>query len=129
MRTADGGETRCTPLGSLRVRNRQLRYVMTRQEIVMRADIVKLIGSYFPLMKTGEYTYRASCPFHDDPAPSFLVTSERQSYQCLRCGADGDVVDFVKRYEHVSKKRALHMLAQWLSTRRSVGWSAVSASF
>ena len=91
---------------------------MTREEVVRRTDILKLIGSYFPLSKTGEYTYRARCPFHDEKSPSFLVTSERQNYRCVRCGAHGDAVDFIRQYEHVDEERALHMLAQGLRNLR-----------
>ena len=92
--------------------------MITREEILENADIAKLIGSYFPLIPVDEDAFSALCPFHHEKSASFIVTPKRRSYRCSDCGAEGNVVDFVIRYEHVDEKRALQMLAQWLGEKR-----------
>jgi DNA primase len=88
--------------------------MIMRDESVEKADIVVLIGTYFPLTDAGGGDFRALCPFHDASAASFVVTPSRRSYRCFGCGAAGSIVDFVTRYEHVDEERALQMLSRWL---------------
>jgi len=64
-------------------------------------DIVDVIGSYFPLKKTGN-NYKARCPFHDEKTASFVVSEKKQIYKCFGCGAAGNVISFVMEYEKVS---------------------------
>ena len=40
-------------------------------------------------------------------APSFFVSEQRQTFNCFGCGVKGDVVEFVKLYEHMEFKEAL----------------------
>ena len=47
------------------------------------------------LRRHGRGTYLASCPFHDDRHPSFLVYTHDQHYHCFGCGAHGDVYSFL----------------------------------
>jgi DNA primase len=55
--------------------------------------------------------FKGLCPFHDDHNPSLELNPERQSFKCWSCGAGGDIIDFVKSYEHVDFPEALRMLA------------------
>ena len=69
-------------------------------------DLAAVIGSYFPL-RAGA----VRCPFHDSPAElSFTVDVQNQTWRCSECGAYGDVVDFVSRYDNVSKTVARRRL-------------------
>ena len=54
----------------------------------------------------------ASCPFHEEKTPSFTVTPSKGLFHCFGCGVSGDVIGFVSRYDKVSFKEALEMLAQ-----------------
>lgn len=40
-----------------------------------------------------------SCPFHEDPNPSFCVRPGEARYRCFGCGAKGDAIDFVRRLD------------------------------
>jgi DNA primase len=53
----------------------------------------------------------ASCPFHREQTPSFVVTESKGLYHCFGCGAAGDVIGFVVRYDRVSFPEALRKLA------------------
>jgi DNA primase catalytic core len=50
------------------------------------------------------------CPFHDDHTPSFNVYVESQRYCCFGCGAQGDVIDFVRAFDGCSFAEALQRL-------------------
>lgn len=80
------------------------------QAIIAANDILKIIGSYFPLVYDGS-RHRARCPFHDEQRATFTVDVDRQTFQCFGCGAGGDVVRFVMAYEHDDEDRALRKLA------------------
>jgi DNA primase len=81
------------------------------QRVAEANDIVEVIGSYFPLKRTGT-SWRALCPFHREKTPSFHVNPQRQSYHCFGCGAGGTVFRFVMDYEHVDFPSAVRRLAQ-----------------
>ena len=53
------------------------------------------------------------CPFHDDKTPSFVVSPEKNLWNCLgACGEGGDVIGFVQKLEGVSFRHAVELLRQ-----------------
>jgi len=74
-----------------------------------RVDIVAVIGSRLPLTRRGQQ-YAAVCPFHADKNPSFFVTPKKQSFYCFGCGAAGDVVEFVERFDGISFRDACDLV-------------------
>lgn len=52
------------------------------------------------------------CPFHDDRSPSLVVYAETRSFYCFGCGAQGDVIDFVRRAEGVGFREAVARLGE-----------------
>jgi DNA primase catalytic core len=51
------------------------------------------------------------CPFHEDKTPSFVVSPEKNLWNCLgACGTGGDVIAFVMRREGVSFRHAVELL-------------------
>jgi len=54
----------------------------------------------------------ASCPFHKEKTPSFTVTPSKGLFHCFGCGASGDVIGFVTKYDKVSFAFALEILAK-----------------
>lgn len=81
-----------------------------RNEIRNRLDVVELVGSYFPLRRTGQ-NFKACCPFHDEKTPSFVVSPQRQTFHCFGCGEKGTIFDFVMKMERVEFREALELLA------------------
>src|SRR5205807_10262193 len=83
----------------------------TLELIAAANDIVEVIGSYFPLKRSGP-AYKALCPFHQEKSPSFTVNPQRQIFKCFGCGAGGSVFKFVELYENLSFPEAAKKLAE-----------------
>ncbi len=82
-------------------------------EIVVRSDIVEVIGARVPLKKSGR-EYKACCPFHSEKTPSFWVSPDKQFYHCFGCGAHGTVLGFLMQYEKLEFPEAVADLAERL---------------
>ena len=80
-------------------------------EVVSRNDIVDVISSYVGLKRAGS-SYKCCCPFHTEKTPSFSVSRERQRYHCFGCGAGGNALTFVMKYDNMSYVEAIQYLAQ-----------------
>jgi DNA primase catalytic core len=57
-------------------------------------------------------TLVASCPFHEEKTPSFVLTPSKGLFHCFGCGVSGDVIGFVTRFDRISFGAALQKLAQ-----------------
>lgn len=80
------------------------------QQVIATANIVDVIGSYFPLKRMGG-GYKACCPFHAEKTPSFTVSPSRNTYHCFGCGKGGSVIGFVRDYESITFVEAVRKLA------------------
>ena len=80
-------------------------------EIQDRCDIVEVISSYIPLRPAGR-NFKASCPFHHEKTPSFVVSPDKQIYHCFGCNSGGNVFNFIKEYEKIDFIDAVKMLAE-----------------
>ncbi len=83
-----------------------------KEQLKSSVDIVKVVGEYVRLRKSGVSRYTGLCPFHSEKSPSFSVHAGHQFYKCFGCGAAGDVLKFVMEFEHVSFPEALKLLAE-----------------
>jgi DNA primase len=81
------------------------------QEITSANEIVDVISSYIPLKKRGK-NYMAVCPFHPDKNPSMTVSIEKQVFHCFGCGAGGNVISFVQKYEKITFTETVELLAK-----------------
>ena len=55
------------------------------------------------------------CPFHDDHAPSLVITPSKNLWHCLgACQAGGSVIDWVMKREGVSFRHAVALLREGL---------------
>jgi DNA primase len=79
-------------------------------EIKSRTDIVSIIGERIELKKAGR-NYKATCPFHGEKTPSFMVSPELQIFKCFGCNEAGDVYSFLEKYEGMEFPEALKYLA------------------
>src|SRR5271170_2237061 len=82
------------------------------QTVKQQADIVKIIGDYVRLKKSGAQNYSGLCPFHSEKSPSFSVHATRQFYHCFGCGQSGDVFSFVQKIENLSFPEAVRAVAR-----------------
>jgi len=79
-------------------------------EVKSKSDIVSIIGERIELKKAGR-NYKATCPFHGEKTPSFMVSPELQIFKCFGCGEAGDVYSFLEKYEGMEFPEALKYLA------------------
>ena len=82
-----------------------------KREILARADIGEVIGSYVTLRKRGNDLV-GLCPFHGEKSPSFHVHPDRGFFKCFGCGVGGDVLLFVQKQENVGFVDALRILGK-----------------
>ena len=80
-------------------------------DVKARLDMVDIASGYVDLRKSGRY-FKATCPFHTEKTPSFIVNPERQSWHCFgACATGGDVFSFVSRMERLDFGATLRLLA------------------
>jgi DNA primase len=82
------------------------------QIVKQQADIVRIVGEYITLKKSGSQSYAGLCPFHGEKTPSFSVHAVRQFYHCFGCHEGGDVFSFVQKKENVGFAEAVKIVAQ-----------------
>lgn len=81
------------------------------QELLSRVDIVDLIGKYVPLKRAGK-SFVACCPFHKEKSPSFNVSQSKQFFHCFGCGASGNAIGFLMKFEDLSFPDAVRKLSE-----------------
>src|SRR5277367_5303452 len=81
------------------------------EKVKQQADIVRVIGEYVRLKKTGQ-NFTGLCPFHQEKSPSFAVHPVRQIYHCFGCGAGGDVFKFVMEMDKCPFPEAIRIVAE-----------------
>lgn len=81
------------------------------EELKARSDIVDIISDYVELKRAGQ-NYKGLCPFHAEKTPSFMVNPDKQRFHCFGCGAGGDIISFVVKYENLSFQDSLKLLAK-----------------
>ncbi len=79
--------------------------------IKSQTDVVSIISKFITLKKKGK-TWWACCPFHYEKTPSFAVNEAEQYFHCFGCGASGDGITFVSKYENVDFKEACQIIAK-----------------
>ncbi|HMI52696.1 MAG TPA: DNA primase [Candidatus Saccharimonadales bacterium] len=81
------------------------------EKVKQQADIVRVIGEYVRLRKTGQ-NFSGLCPFHAEKSPSFHVHPVKQIYHCFGCQVGGDVFKFVMEMEKCPFPEAIRIVAE-----------------
>ena len=82
------------------------------ESVKQQADIVRVVGEYVKLKKSGAQNFSGLCPFHQEKTPSFSVHATRQFYHCFGCGVSGDVFSFVQKLENITFPEAVRAVAE-----------------
>ncbi|MEK6396589.1 MAG: CHC2 zinc finger domain-containing protein, partial [Terriglobus sp.] len=83
-----------------------------KEQVKAATDIVKVIGEYVRLRKSGAQNFSGLCPFHQEKSPSFSVNAAHGYFYCFGCHAKGDVFTFVQKIENISFPEAVRTVAQ-----------------
>jgi DNA primase len=81
------------------------------QLVKQQADIVRIIGDYVKLRKSGAQNYTGLCPFHKEKTGSFSVNATHGYFYCFGCHEKGDVFTFVMKLENISFPEAIRAVA------------------
>jgi DNA primase len=81
------------------------------QHVKQQADIVRIIGDYLKLRKSGAQNYSGLCPFHKEKTGSFSVNTTHSYFYCFGCHEKGDVFTFVMKMENLSFPEAVNAVA------------------
>lgn len=73
-----------------------------------KIDINKVISQYVKPSRKGKGYWQGQCPFHNDEDPSFTVYKD--SFYCFGCGAHGDVITFIEKFNKLDFKEAVKFL-------------------
>lgn len=82
-----------------------------KEKILEAIDIVEVVGERVSLVRKGK-DFVGLCPFHADHTPSLSVSPHKRIFKCWSCGAGGDVIAFVQRFERLEFPDALAQLAR-----------------
>ncbi len=81
------------------------------QTVKQQADIVRIVGDYVKLKKSGAQNFSGLCPFHKEKSPSFSVNATHNYFYCFGCHEKGDVFTFVMKMETISFPEAVRAVA------------------
>ena len=81
------------------------------ERIKRETDLVALVRSRgVELHKHGSKDFAGKCPFHADDSPSFIVSPDKGLFHCMGCGAAGNAIQFVGKFDGVSFRHAFEIL-------------------
>lgn len=80
------------------------------ERIKREADLAAVIRARGVELKASGHDLVGRCPFHDDHDPSMRVTPGKGLWRCMSCGATGNVIQFVQRFDGVSFRHAYELL-------------------
>ena len=79
--------------------------------VKQQTDLAALVRSRgIELKKHGNGHLAGNCPFHDEKEASFIVTPAKGLYHCMGCGAAGNAIQFVQKFDGVSFRHAFEIL-------------------
>ena len=81
------------------------------ERIKKTADLAALVRARgIELRKHGSKDLVGKCPFHADGEASFIVSPEKGLYHCMGCGAAGNAIQFVGKFDGISFRHAFELL-------------------
>jgi DNA primase len=80
------------------------------ERIKRETDLAAVIRTRGVELKPQGHDLVGLCPFHDDHDPSLRVTPGKGLWRCMSCGATGNVIQFVQKYDGVSFRHAIELL-------------------
>ena len=84
----------------------------TKNNIKNKINLLSYLEQYFDF-EVNSGRHFTCCPFHNEDTPSFMVDTEYNTFHCFGCGAHGDIINFVMRYDNISFSEALEKLSKY----------------
>ena len=80
-------------------------------DIKQKLSVDEVIGDYLELKRSGR-NFKALSPFTNEKTASFVVSPDKQIWQCFSSNKGGDMFTFVQEVEGVDFRGALEILAR-----------------
>lgn len=90
-------------------------YSNLREMIYEESSLLHLVFSNNKFNQINLYSrdsFSFLCQFHREKTPSMGVTNGRNLFYCFGCGKHGDAVEYIMKYEKLSYKEAIGLLAR-----------------
>ena len=84
----------------------------TIDRILQFADIESIVRESVSSLRRDGPRFKGCCPFHSEKTPSFVVYPQTNTFKCYGCGEQGDVIDFIKKRDHLNFEEAVKDLAK-----------------
>lgn len=88
---------------------------MEVSDLIQQTDIVEYISQYCTLTERSDGEWWGLSPLKEENTPSFSVNREDQVFYDFSSGQGGDVLAFIRAYNHCSFPCAVSALKQYLS--------------
>ena len=88
-------------------------------------SLTQMAAQRITLSREGKES-KGCCPFHEEKTPSFTIHTDKNGielYKCFRCGAQGNVFQFVEKFDKISFNEAVEKVAQfagWQEGKKNV---------
>ena len=90
---------------------------MTAEQIKQSISLAAYVRSCGIELKVhGKNDLVGLCPFHKETKPSFILSPDKNLFNCPGCGKGGSVIDFVMLRENVELKEAIEILTKYVNT-------------
>jgi len=80
------------------------------ERIKRETDLAAVVRARGVELKLSGHDLVGLCPFHDDHDPSLRVTPGKGLWRCMSCGATGNVIQFIQKFDGVSFRHAYELL-------------------
>jgi DNA primase len=80
--------------------------------IKQRHPIADVMAAHGVTLRPTGRRFMGRCPFHEDDRPSLVVYPDTRSFHCFGCGAQGDVIDFIRRARGLGFRDAVACLGE-----------------
>lgn len=82
------------------------------ERIKQSTDLVALVRARgVELKKHGGRDFIGRCPFHEEATASFVVSPGKGLWHCMGCGAAGNCIQFLEKFDGVSFRHAFELLS------------------
>ncbi len=82
------------------------------ERVKERHAIADVVAAHGVALRPSGTRFVGRCPFHQDGRASLVVYPATRSFFCFGCGAEGDVIDFVRRRTGAGFREALRLLGE-----------------
>lgn len=95
-----------------------MHYSYLANEIVNRLDTAQVF-EYYGIHPNAQGF--VCCPFHNEKTPSFKIYDGTRGFHCFGCGANGNVIDFVRKFFNLNFYEAINKINNDFSLGLPIG--------